>query len=53
MYGASSLVGFGLVALLVQAAGMSPVTANFLATGVVVAAGFAGHKWISFGGKKA
>ena len=48
VYGVSTLAGIGLVALLVQALGMSPVNANFLATGLVVVVGFAGHRWFSF-----
>jgi putative flippase GtrA len=48
VYGVATLVGIGIVALLVQAIGMSPVTANFLATAVVIAGGFIGHKRVSF-----
>ena len=51
VYGAATVAGIGLVALLVQFLGMSPVTANFLSTGVVILAGFAGHKWFSFAGR--
>lgn len=50
VYGVATLAGIGIVALLVQALGMAPVTANFLATGVVIAGGFIGHKRISFAG---
>jgi putative flippase GtrA len=48
VYGVSTLIGLGIVALLVQVLGMAPVTANFLATGVVIVGGFIGHKRVSF-----
>ena len=52
VYGLATLIGIGVVALLVQAVGMTPVAANFLTTGVVIVGSFVGHKTVSFAGRR-
>ncbi len=48
VYGASTVVGIAVVALLVEVLGMNPVVANLLSTGIVIAASFLGHSRFSF-----
>lgn len=48
VYGGGTLAGMGLLWLLVTLSGMDPAWANALATVIVVAASFFGHKFFSF-----
>ena len=48
IYGLSTVIGMGLVALGVQVFKLHPIVAQALATGVTIVASFFGHKNISF-----
>jgi len=48
VYGAGSLTGMILLALLVQCLGMHPVAANILGTVIVIVFSYFGHKYFSF-----
>ena len=52
VYGGGTLVGMGLLYILVSLFKLNPVFANFLSTAVVVVASYFGHKYFSFGRKK-
>ena len=48
VYGTGTLSGMFLLWLLVKTCCINPVAANIIATGIVVAASFFGHKYFSF-----
>lgn len=52
VYGCGSLAGMILLALLVQGLGLHPVAANILATGLIIAFSYFGHKYFSFQGRR-
>jgi len=48
VYGAGSLTGMAILALLVEACGFPPVTGNLISTAVVVSGSYLGHRFFSF-----
>ena len=52
VYGSSSLIGLGGMALLVELAGMNPIPANVLLTALCVIWSYFGHRFFSFRTRK-